>query len=56
MAELGHDPKYGARPLRRTIQEEVEDRIVDLMMESDDQVQSCIIDAKDGEIQLEQTK
>jgi len=56
LAELCHDPKYGARHLRRKIQEQVEDRIVDLMMVSADQVHSCIVGAKDGEIQLVQTK
>ncbi|WP_280770373.1 ATP-dependent Clp protease ATP-binding subunit [Salipaludibacillus daqingensis] len=55
LAEKGYDPKYGARPLRRTIQEEVEDRIVDLMMETE-QIDSLTVDAASGEIIVTQTK
>lgn len=33
LAELGYDPAYGARPLRRVIQEKVEDGIVDLILD-----------------------
>ncbi len=33
LLEKGFDPKYGARPLRRTIQRMVEDRLADLMLE-----------------------
>ena len=31
--EKGFDPKYGARPLRRTLQRLVEDRLADLLLE-----------------------
>ncbi|PYZ92225.1 ATP-dependent Clp protease ATP-binding subunit [Salipaludibacillus keqinensis] len=51
LAELGYDPKYGARPLRRTIQEQVEDRIVDLIMEKE-KVTMCTVDAIEGEINI----
>lgn len=33
LLERGYDPKYGARPLRRTIQRMVEDRLADLLLE-----------------------
>ncbi|WP_110111665.1 ATP-dependent Clp protease ATP-binding subunit [Bacillus sp. CGMCC 1.16541] len=33
MAELGYHPAFGARPLRRVIQEQVEDRITDLLLD-----------------------
>lgn len=33
LLEKGYDPKYGARPLRRTIQRMVEDRLADLFLE-----------------------
>jgi ATP-dependent Clp protease ATP-binding subunit ClpC len=33
LLEKGYDPKFGARPLRRTIQRLVEDRLADLMLE-----------------------
>jgi ATP-dependent Clp protease ATP-binding subunit ClpC len=34
IAEHGYEPEYGARPLRRVIQREVDDRIADLMVVS----------------------
>ncbi|MGL1562898.1 AAA family ATPase, partial [Vibrio parahaemolyticus] len=30
LAEVGYEPEYGARPLRRVIQREIDDRIADL--------------------------
>jgi ATP-dependent Clp protease ATP-binding subunit ClpC len=33
LLEKGYDPKFGARPLRRTIQKMVEDRLADLFLE-----------------------
>ncbi|WP_158737082.1 ATP-dependent Clp protease ATP-binding subunit [Alteribacillus sp. YIM 98480] len=36
LAEQGYDPAFGARPLRRVIEEKVEDGIADLMLEEDD--------------------
>ncbi|WIB66005.1 ATP-dependent Clp protease ATP-binding subunit [Curtobacterium sp. MCBD17_035] len=35
LAEHGYEPEYGARPLRRLIQREVEDRVADLMVRSE---------------------
>ncbi|MFB4163594.1 AAA family ATPase [Alteribacillus sp. JSM 102045] len=35
LAEQGYDPAFGARPLRRVIEEKVEDGIADLMLEED---------------------
>jgi ATP-dependent Clp protease ATP-binding subunit ClpC len=32
LAEHGYEPEYGARPLRRLIQREVDDRIADLLV------------------------
>ncbi|MFJ4685303.1 ATP-dependent Clp protease ATP-binding subunit [Streptomyces sp. NPDC091377] len=32
LANLGHQPDFGARPLRRTIQREVDDRLADLLL------------------------
>ena len=32
LAEHGYEPEYGARPLRRLIQREVEDRVADLIV------------------------
>ncbi|MGZ4531041.1 MAG: ATP-dependent Clp protease ATP-binding subunit [Mycobacteriaceae bacterium] len=33
ISERGHQPEFGARPLRRTIQREVDDRIAELLLE-----------------------
>lgn len=35
LADLGYDPAFGARPLRRVIAEQVEDGIADLMLDED---------------------
>jgi ATP-dependent Clp protease ATP-binding subunit ClpC len=35
IAEHGYEPEYGARPLRRVIQREVDDRIADLLVTAD---------------------
>lgn len=48
LAELGYDPKYGARPLRRVIQEQVEDAIVDLIL--DDEAKEVLVDVEDDKI------
>ncbi|HEX2175195.1 MAG TPA: ATP-dependent Clp protease ATP-binding subunit [Nocardioidaceae bacterium] len=33
LAERGHQPEFGARPLRRTIQRELDDRVADLLLD-----------------------
>ncbi|WP_281164360.1 ATP-dependent Clp protease ATP-binding subunit [Liquorilactobacillus sicerae] len=33
LVDLGYDPKMGARPLRRTIQEQIEDQVADFYLE-----------------------
>ena len=33
LVELGYDPKMGARPLRRVIQEQIEDKIADFYLD-----------------------
>lgn len=35
LGHLGYQPEYGARPLRRVIQQEVEDRLTDLILDGD---------------------
>ena len=35
LAEIGYHPSFGARPLRRVIQEHVENKIADLLLEGD---------------------
>lgn len=34
LVDLGYDPKMGARPLRRTIQEEIEDKLTDYYLDN----------------------
>lgn len=35
LMEKGYDPQYGARPLRRALQQEVEDRLTDLILDGE---------------------
>src|SRR5690606_35409853 len=35
LVELGYDPRFGARPLRRIIQEKIEDQLTDLLLEEE---------------------
>jgi len=51
IAEHGYEPEYGARPLRRLIQRELDDRIADLLVT--DQVVdggALTVDATDGSL------
>ncbi|NJP37071.1 ATP-dependent Clp protease ATP-binding subunit [Alkalicoccus luteus] len=49
LAEMGYNRAFGARPLRRTIQHEVEDRITDLILDHDD-LTKIRVDVKDDAI------
>ncbi|WP_033279021.1 ATP-dependent Clp protease ATP-binding subunit [Streptomyces sp. NRRL F-525] len=53
LANLGYQPDFGARPLRRTIQREVDDRLADMLLAGDlnagDQAR---VDASDGTIEI----
>src|SRR5699024_8917436 len=46
LARLGHDRRFGARPVRRVIQEKVEDQLTDLILEEEsvDKVQVDVVD------------
>ncbi|QTX06094.1 ATP-dependent Clp protease ATP-binding subunit [Agromyces archimandritae] len=51
LAELGYEPEYGARPLRRVIQREVDDRIADLFVGGGlGDGEGVRVDAEDGRI------
>jgi ATP-dependent Clp protease ATP-binding subunit ClpB len=56
LGNMGYDPTYGARPLRRVIQKQLVDRLALALLEgrfhSGDAV---VVDALDGEIVLEET-
>ncbi|MFZ7088012.1 ATP-dependent Clp protease ATP-binding subunit [Curtobacterium sp. RRHDQ10] len=49
LAEHGYEPEYGARPLRRVVQREVEDRIADLVVGSSVSAADTVrVDVVDG--------
>jgi ATP-dependent Clp protease ATP-binding subunit ClpE len=51
LAELGYDRAFGARPLRRVIQQHVEDGIADLVIE-EEEVKHILVDVDQGEIKV----
>ena len=54
LANMGYDPQFGARPLKRTIQKEVENRIARALLDGTVRDRDTIeIDAKDGKLTLE---
>ena len=51
LAELGYDPQYGARPLRRTIQTEIEDLLSEKMLDGTVTTHGvALVDVEDGKI------
>ena len=51
LAEKGYDPKFGARPVRRIIQDNVEDKLSDAVLGGDlNPGDTAVIDLIDGEI------
>ena len=55
LAELGYDPEFGARPLRRVIQQKVEENLSDALLAGEfDDCQAIIVDVEDDEIVLRQ--
>ncbi len=52
LAEAGFDKVYGARPLRRAIQTEIEDKLSELILE-DKLGEHCTVDFKDGKFTFE---
>ncbi|WP_420752552.1 ATP-dependent Clp protease ATP-binding subunit [Rhodococcus sp. O3] len=51
IAERGHQPEFGARPLRRAIQREVDDRIADLLLDDELVEGSAVtVAVEDGEL------
>ncbi|MFD2617045.1 ATP-dependent Clp protease ATP-binding subunit [Terrilactibacillus laevilacticus] len=51
LAELGYNPIFGARPLRRVIEEKVEAGISDVLLENN-QVKTLIVDVLDNDIHI----
>ncbi len=53
LAELGYDPEMGARPLRRIIQQKVEDPLSDALLAGEfDDGDAVLVDVVEGEIKL----
>jgi ATP-dependent Clp protease ATP-binding subunit ClpB len=54
LGNLGYDPAYGARPLRRVIQKQLVDRLALALLRGEVRAgDSVTVDAKDGELTLE---
>ncbi|WP_156291702.1 ATP-dependent Clp protease ATP-binding subunit [Oceanobacillus salinisoli] len=49
LVRLGYDARFGARPLRRVIQDKIEDQLTDLILEGEN-VENVQVDVADGEI------
>ncbi|WP_100012445.1 ATP-dependent Clp protease ATP-binding subunit [Lentibacillus sediminis] len=49
LVRLGYDKRFGARPLRRVIQDKIEDQLTDLVLE-EETVESVQVDVEEGEI------
>ncbi len=54
LGELGYNPHFGARPLRRVVQDQVEDQIADVLVEAGDCHQLHLIVNEDGKLVIEQ--
>jgi ATP-dependent Clp protease ATP-binding subunit ClpC len=53
LAELGYDPEMGARPLRRVIQNKVEDRLSDQLLAGEFKPgDTILVEAEDGDVVL----
>ncbi|KXT75330.1 ATP-dependent Clp protease ATP-binding subunit [Streptococcus sp. DD12] len=52
LVDLGYDPKMGARPLRRTIQEYIEDAITDYYLEHPEEKRLRAVLSSKGKIQV----
>lgn len=52
LVELGYDPKMGARPLRRTIQDYIEDSITDYYLENPTEKQLKAVMTSNGKISI----
>lgn len=52
LAKLGHDPKFGARPLRRLLQEKVEDEISNKILKGELQRRDTVVINADAEIDV----
>ena len=56
LVDLGYDPKMGARPLRRTIQDYIEDAITDYYLENPSEKDLKAVMTSNGKIQIKSAK
>ena len=56
LVDLGYDPKMGARPLRRTIQDHIEDAITDYYLENPSEKDLKAVMTSNGKIQIKSAK
>ena len=56
LVDLGYDPKMGARPLRRTIQDHIEDAITDFYLENPSEKELKAIMTSNGKIFIKSAK
>jgi ATP-dependent Clp protease ATP-binding subunit ClpE len=55
IAELGYHPAFGARPLRRVIQEHVEDAIADVLLDGED-ISALTVELVEGSLSVTSSK
>ena len=57
LADLGYDPEMGARPLKRVIQQKVEDALSDALLSGEfEDGDTVVVDVVDGEIKLHRSE
>lgn len=56
LVDLGYDPKMGARPLRRTIQDHIEDAITDFYLENPNEQNLKAVMTSNGKISIKSAK
>lgn len=56
LVDLGYDPKMGARPLRRTIQDYIEDALTDFYLENPSEKQLKAVMTPNGQIVIKSAK
>ncbi|MFD2212054.1 AAA family ATPase [Virgibacillus halophilus] len=53
LAHIGYDKRFGARPLRRVIQDKIEDPLTDLILDADEPIETVNVVVKDKELVVE---
>lgn len=56
LAESAYDPKFGARPLRRLLQDKIENEVANLILAKQIKRRDTVIINKEGELEVEKAK